>query len=450
MSDPAPHESFNRARPSIDGDAGARRQNRKPAHCTASINISPADYAQAIDIWTRALFLDRQSRARAAIDRARSAMAEQQRESEELLQRRRRVRRRGEIEAARQMLNAAVQRGGAHDVALAFSRDRSDPCRHAGGGPRRSRLHRACRSALARSRPRSWPRWRCFSLSDVLLAATGHCLSPLPSDGIREWDGPGVDAGRARWSRARARGAGAVNRPRSSRPLIARCARSSNQDTHMMLCAGRHRCVRAADPLRAEADNLKAAIQRELLTFQTSTRRRRRRHRPLRHPVHGTQTMKCPKCGYLAFESGDRCRHCGSDGFPLTAGDPDAFDLPLDLGPDESRPPLDLDRIIGAPEPAPPGDLPLFGGEDALLIRAAAPRPRAPISVCSAQRQKCRARARPTKTSTSPEMFFETARRRHRPFDAALNTVAGGPRCAAPRVSRKRLSILRCCRRSMR
>ena len=45
-----------------------------------------AEYEQAINVWTRALFLDRShARARAYIERARSALAERQRESEELL-----------------------------------------------------------------------------------------------------------------------------------------------------------------------------------------------------------------------------------------------------------------------------------------------------------------------------------------------------------------------------
>ena len=80
-----------------------------------------AHYAQAIDIWTRALFLDRNhARARAYIERARRAMSEQQRESEELLHNGVAAFERGEIEAAKQMLTVAVQRGGAHDVALAF------------------------------------------------------------------------------------------------------------------------------------------------------------------------------------------------------------------------------------------------------------------------------------------------------------------------------------------
>src|SRR5439155_1608849 len=44
-------------------------------------------YDQAINVWTRALFLDRShARARAYLERARSALAERQRQSEELLQ----------------------------------------------------------------------------------------------------------------------------------------------------------------------------------------------------------------------------------------------------------------------------------------------------------------------------------------------------------------------------
>src|SRR5207244_3514173 len=80
-----------------------------------------SNYTQAIDVWTRALFLDRgHARARAYIERARSALAEQQRESEELLHSGVAAFERGEMDAARHLLNAAVQRGGAHEVALAF------------------------------------------------------------------------------------------------------------------------------------------------------------------------------------------------------------------------------------------------------------------------------------------------------------------------------------------
>src|SRR5260370_20754351 len=79
-----------------------------------------AQYEQAINVWTRALFLDRShARARAYIERARSALAERQRESEELLQNGLAAFRRGEGDEARRLLHAAVNHGVPHDAALA-------------------------------------------------------------------------------------------------------------------------------------------------------------------------------------------------------------------------------------------------------------------------------------------------------------------------------------------
>ena len=120
MSDPLRTNPIRHNAPSTDGDA--ERDAKIESLLIAGLDhYFAADYAQAIDVWTRALFLDRNhARARAYIERARSAMAEQQRESEELLHNGVAAFERGEIEAARQMLNAAVQRGGAHEVALAF------------------------------------------------------------------------------------------------------------------------------------------------------------------------------------------------------------------------------------------------------------------------------------------------------------------------------------------
>src|SRR5437667_12257856 len=67
-----------------------------------------ARYDQAIDVWTRALFLDRNhARARAYIERARSALAERQRESEELLQKGVAAFARGESDQARELLQRA-------------------------------------------------------------------------------------------------------------------------------------------------------------------------------------------------------------------------------------------------------------------------------------------------------------------------------------------------------
>src|SRR5438105_7106079 len=77
-------------------------------------------YEQAINVWTRALFLDRShARARAYIDRARSAQAERQRESEELLHNGMAAFDRGESEEARRLLDAALSQGAHPDEALA-------------------------------------------------------------------------------------------------------------------------------------------------------------------------------------------------------------------------------------------------------------------------------------------------------------------------------------------
>ena len=103
--------------------------------------------------------------------------------------------------------------------------------------------------------------------------------------------------------------------------------------------------------------------------------------------------MKCPKCGYLGFETGDRCRNCGYE-FSLAAVKDDPIDIPLDQGPDESKPPLDLDRIIGAHDTSPVPDLPLF--DDAPLITGPL-RPRPPLVVRRATPEIPRAKSRETK-----------------------------------------------------
>jgi uncharacterized RDD family membrane protein YckC len=135
--------------------------------------------------------------------------------------------------------------------------------------------------------------------------------------------------------------------------------------------------------------------------------------------------MKCPKCGYLAFESGDRCRNCGYE-FSLSTGRSDPMDLPLDLGPDESRPPFDLDRVIGASDDADVEDLPLFlppgqipdrsassrradasGAHDDVPLITGPLRPRAPLGVRRATPEVPRARTRATKTPAHDDMLFD-------------------------------------------
>lgn len=73
----------------------------------------------AVNVWTRVLFLDRTNdRARAYIDRARRAQAERQRESEGLMHQGLQAFDDGDVERARRLLTAAVERGAPHEQAL--------------------------------------------------------------------------------------------------------------------------------------------------------------------------------------------------------------------------------------------------------------------------------------------------------------------------------------------
>ena len=78
-------------------------------------------YDLAINVWTRVLFLDRgHARARAYIERARGALAERQREGDELIQTGADAFERGESETARRLLIAAVEHGAGTEEAIAL------------------------------------------------------------------------------------------------------------------------------------------------------------------------------------------------------------------------------------------------------------------------------------------------------------------------------------------
>ena len=114
--------------------------------------------------------------------------------------------------------------------------------------------------------------------------------------------------------------------------------------------------------------------------------------------------MRCPKCQYISFDNGDRCRNCGYQ-FSLSA-DVETLDLPIQTGHEPEGPLGDLtlgdrraeparsraasavvpaERRAAAPRPVPtPFDLPLFGDRGAhddrpLVTAPAVPRP--PLSV---------------------------------------------------------------------
>jgi tetratricopeptide (TPR) repeat protein len=267
MSDPLRTASINEAK-AASGDTDAEREGKIENLLLAGLDQYFAkEYSQAIDIWSRALFLDRgHARARAYIERARSAMAEAQRESEELLHNGVAAFERGEIETARDLLNAAVHRGGAHEVALAFLTriDRisaAAPAPHIPSiAPPRHQLRPAMRPAARRRAP-----WGSVALL-VLLAAAA--------------------AGMSSWGELRAlipvfsndtHGDFAPPRPAQEPLILPRSAETAMERARALHAAGRPYdalraldLVRPTDPLRAEADRLKAVIQRDLLAHQTT------------------------------------------------------------------------------------------------------------------------------------------------------------------------------------
>jgi uncharacterized RDD family membrane protein YckC len=101
--------------------------------------------------------------------------------------------------------------------------------------------------------------------------------------------------------------------------------------------------------------------------------------------------VKCPKCGYLGFDSGDRCRNCGYD-FSLVNRSSTPADLPLFRGDmpvlPPPRAPLAVRRATPAPArirprtPAPtPEAPPLLGGalDDGARPREGVAHPPSPV-----------------------------------------------------------------------
>src|SRR5438045_5098891 len=118
MSDPLRTDDLRALDAASDADRTAKIEQRR---LVGLDHYFAAQYDQAINVWTRALFLDRSHpRARAYIERARSALAERQRQSEELLQTGVAAFHRGDSEEARRLLQAAIDGGAPPEDALAF------------------------------------------------------------------------------------------------------------------------------------------------------------------------------------------------------------------------------------------------------------------------------------------------------------------------------------------
>jgi tetratricopeptide (TPR) repeat protein len=224
------------------------------------------EFEAAISLWTRVLFVDRNhDRARAYIDRARSAQAEQQRISEALVHEGLEAFDKGEVARARALLSDALDQGASHDVAL-------------GVLGRIDRLDAGSRNATpaappVRRRPQPRPQpapdmnrrhgrlalWWVTAASIVLVGAVSFVL--VAPNGLADWFPVQATTG------ARA----AIIAPPSILPLPSPTEAFMVQARALFVGGKLRDALRAldrvpvGDALRPDADRLRADIQRELL-----------------------------------------------------------------------------------------------------------------------------------------------------------------------------------------
>jgi tetratricopeptide (TPR) repeat protein len=233
-----------------------------------------ADYELAINIWTRALFIDRNhARARAYIERARSALAERQRESEELLQRGVAAFSRGEGDEARRLLQAAIDGGAPSEEALTLL-DRMN--RFETAPPPAAAMVRADRRAREEAVPaeRQRPRSMAGLVVFLLLGAAIVALATYAASRDRiEWrsllelvQSAGHVASTAPPPAAPVVRETPLPLPRRGETILGR-ARALAAGGHLRDALALAEAVRATDPQKADADRLRADIQRQLLAL---------------------------------------------------------------------------------------------------------------------------------------------------------------------------------------
>ncbi len=217
----------------------------------------------AINVWTRVLFLDRShARARAYIERARTAIAERQREADELLHAGLAAFTRGDAGDARRLLTSAVERGARPEEAMAVLQrlDRLAPAALPAAAPRRTlRVTRM----LADER-------RGISAATLLLVlaiglASGAFVMMAWSSGMLPWAQPATPAADVHAT------PDPLPVPSASEVSLARANawyRSGRLRDALTALDG----IRRGDLLRPQADELRTAIQQKLLEAARATR----------------------------------------------------------------------------------------------------------------------------------------------------------------------------------
>jgi tetratricopeptide (TPR) repeat protein len=212
-------------------------------------------YEEAITIWTRVAFLERgHGRARAYIERARGAQAERQRQNEELLHRGVNAYHAGDMESARALLTRAIEEGGPTDVALAFLQrlNRFEAAADQGRGNTTREL--PSRSTVPATTPPT--RWVPTLLASAVIAIAIVLLAFPIASWIAELPigPPQPDAVRTE----------PLPIVRTSEMLVAR-ARALYATGKMKEALTLLDRIGVSDPMRPDADRLRAAVQRDLL-----------------------------------------------------------------------------------------------------------------------------------------------------------------------------------------
>lgn len=241
------------------GSADAERQARIEELLVSGLDHYFAeDYEQAINVWSRVIFLDRDhGRARAYIERARKAIAERQRKSEELLHRGLDAYKTGDVDSARELLTRAVDQGAPNDEALVLL-DRIGRLDGTGfDTPTHRRTipaRRASEQSASADRPRRWP----WAVGALLVVGAGAAVYYGASPAL-SWlsDVPAA-------TQATPIAAEPLPIVRSADTLLDR-ARSLYAGGHLHDALRLLDRIGIADPLRPEVDRLRADIQRDLL-----------------------------------------------------------------------------------------------------------------------------------------------------------------------------------------
>lgn len=229
------------------------------------------EFEAAINLWTRVLFLDRtHDRARAYIDRARSAQAEQQRISEALVHEGLAAFDKGEVIRARALLSDALDQGASHDVALGVIGriDRLDAGSRIAApmvpAVRRRALPSPSATADVHQRRGTIALWWATAAGIVMVAAISFVM--VAPNGVMEWFPVQATTGRPATLSAPP---APLPVPSPTEAYLAR-ARSLFTNGKLRDALRALDRVPVGDALRPEAERIRAEIQRELLAVASA------------------------------------------------------------------------------------------------------------------------------------------------------------------------------------